>query len=256
MLGHVVAKYFASRSLTTCLSRRFDIRESDEYVDDIVQTRPDVVINCIGAIKQRTSDERTLYELNGVLPWLLRSRLPSRALFVQPSTDCVFLGDRGRYRSEEPPNATDAYGLSKALGESVRRFTNVLVVRTSIVGPELRSARGLLGWFLSQPDGSSVTGYQTHYWNGITTLEWCRVVERFIGDWSKECAIAGTLVQPCTVSVYSKYAVLSMINEVWNRKINVTTAAPSRVDRSLEPTHPSRDLRIQLEELRDWYVAK
>jgi len=80
------------------------------------------------------------------------------------STDCVFDGRRGRYRADEPPNAKDAYGLSKLVGEACVAAPNVVVLRTSIVGPPAGNGRGLLGWFLRQE--SPVDGWTDHLWNG------------------------------------------------------------------------------------------
>ena len=67
---------------------------------------------------------------------------------MQVSTDGVFSGSKGGYTEGDPPDATDVYEISKYLGEV--RYRHTITLRTSIVGHELRTSHGLLGWFLSQ----------------------------------------------------------------------------------------------------------
>ena len=69
------------------------------YVFD--QCSPDVVINCVGIIKQLDSAENLplLIETNALLPHRLAD-LSNRygARLVHISTDCVFSGEKGMYR--------------------------------------------------------------------------------------------------------------------------------------------------------------
>src|SRR5262249_25665737 len=156
--------------------------------------------------KQRSVDPRPLLELNAAFPVLLRLALPSDVVIVHPSTDCVFSGRNGPYDVDAPPDATDPYGLSKALAESIAKYPNTVVIRTSIIGvePEGR-AFGLLGWFLSQPDGATVTGFTDHRWNGITTLEWCRVSDDLL---ALRAMSRPPLVQPGTERFWTKAEML------------------------------------------------
>ncbi len=138
---------------------------------------PDVVINAVGAIKQKDLNaamEETFY-LNGMLPHLIPFLNPNqRARLIHFSTDCVFQGDRGGYRESDAPDALDLYGRSKACGEV--DYGNHLTLRTSIIGFELGSHLGLLSWLLRQPRGSSVPGYAHAIFSGLPTVTLSRTV--------------------------------------------------------------------------------
>src|SRR5688500_12355328 len=120
-------------------------------LDDV---KPDVIINAVGAIKQRDlySQINETFFINGVLPHLL-AQLAARhnARVIHFSTDCVFRGDRGNYSEADKPDVEDLYGRSKAMGEL--DYGSHLTIRTSIVGFELSGHLGLLGWFLKQRPG-------------------------------------------------------------------------------------------------------
>jgi dTDP-4-dehydrorhamnose reductase len=133
---------------------------------------PDVVINAVGAIKQRkdveSAREMTFF-VNGTLPHLLPHLNPNRrAQVVHFSTDCVFVGDRGGYVESDTPDAEDVYGRSKAVGELV--YGRHLTIRTSIIGFELRDHVSLLGWLFRQPRGSSVPGFRHAIFSGLPTV--------------------------------------------------------------------------------------
>ena len=79
-----------------------------------------------------------------------------------------FSGAKGDYTERCLPDEKSYYGRTRALGE----FDNQknLTIRTSVIGPEIKSnGVGLLHWFLSQ-DGE-VNGYSKVFWTGVTTLE-------------------------------------------------------------------------------------
>ena len=145
----------------------------------------DWIVNAAGLISQRMKDsadpmgmvEHAL-DCNVRLPARL-SRLAedSGAHFLQIGTDCVFSGLRGGYKESSPHDGSSVYAKTKSLGEAPGAL-----LRCSIVGPELSNARkfGLLEWFLSWGRGAEVPGYANCWWNGVTTLEFARVVEGLI----------------------------------------------------------------------------
>lgn len=143
--------------------------------------RPDVVINAVGAIKQRDLHarmEETFY-LNGTLPHLLPFLDPEHETrVIHFSTDCVFQGDRGGYREADAPDSLDLYGRSKACGEI--DYGNHLTLRTSIIGFELGAHLGLLGWFLRQPRGSRLSGYRKAIFSGLPTVTLSRTVYEIV----------------------------------------------------------------------------
>ena len=84
------------------------------------ELKPDVIVNCIGVIKQLSAAEDPLkaIPLNALLPHRLAAFAHDLdARLIHFSTDCVFTGEAGKYRESDPPDALDLYGRSKLLGE-------------------------------------------------------------------------------------------------------------------------------------------
>ncbi len=140
--------------------------------------RPDVVVNAIGVVKQldAASDPAVAIRINALFPHELARLARERgARLVHFSTDCVFAGKGGPYRESDPPDAPDLYGRTKLLGEV--GGPGCLTLRSSIVGHELGSAHGLLGWFLGQR-GRAVKGYARALFSGVTTDTMAALVGR------------------------------------------------------------------------------
>jgi dTDP-4-dehydrorhamnose reductase len=149
----------------------------------IEELRPDVVVNCLGIIKQRAASHETLPSLtiNSLLPHRICALIDRwDARFVHFSTDCVFSGRRGNYVENDISDAEDVYGRTKFLGEVA--YPNAITLRTSIIGRELRHHCSLLDWFLSQR-GQIIRGFRRHWWSGITTKELADVTARVVGEW-------------------------------------------------------------------------
>lgn len=143
---------------------------------------PDLVVNCIGAVKQvaAAQDPVAAITVNSLFPHqvaLACSGAGARLLHI--STDCVFSGASGGYSEAAVPDATDLYGRSKLLGEVVHEPH--LTLRTSIVGRELAGAHGLVEWFLGER-GGAVRGFRSAYFSGLTTLELARIIELVATD--------------------------------------------------------------------------
>ncbi|WP_285295201.1 dTDP-4-dehydrorhamnose reductase family protein [Aureimonas altamirensis] len=204
-----------------------DVLDSDSVAACLADLRPDVVINCVGIVKQlqAAADPLTALPVNALLPHRL-SRLCSliNARLIHISTDCVFSGLVGNYREDDKPDADDLYGRSKLLGEVCGR--NAITLRTSIIGHELSSRNGILEWFLAQTD--VVNGYSKAFFSGVTTLELSRVI--------------GGLVIPNTElngiyhvssSRISKLDLLEIFSEVYHHRINIKAVDHVVIDRSL-----------------------
>lgn len=155
-----------------------------EHALEIVN--PTVVINCAGVVPRCSVQEGPAQTIgvNAIFPhWLYELCLARDIRMIHLSTDCVFSGKRkcssgrcGRnlgYTESDAPDGTGLYALSKRLGE-----TGSLILRTSFIGPEQGTVRGLLRWFLLQSE--TVTGYARHLFTGLTTLELSRVIVRVI----------------------------------------------------------------------------
>jgi dTDP-4-dehydrorhamnose reductase len=195
MLGHVVLRLFAgSPGIEVWGSARnaaalaglpeavrkqviggIDVDNPDALAGLFARVRPQVVINAVGLVKQlaQADDPLAALPINALLPHrLARLCALSGARLVHVSTDCVFAGTRGGYVESDAPDAQDLYGRSKLLGEVDGE--HAITLRTSIIGPELGGAHGLVGWFLAQT--GSVRGYRRAVFSGLPTVELARVI--------------------------------------------------------------------------------
>lgn len=135
----------------------------------------DFIINCSGITKPQSLKNvtQTLF-INGLFPNML-SKIYKEKL-IQIATDCVFDGLSGApYKENSPQFPNDLYGLSKSMGEPIES----LVIRTSIIGPELTSSDLLLEWFKKQKN-KTLEGFTNHLWNGITTKQFARICDQII----------------------------------------------------------------------------
>lgn len=254
MLGAVVHRYLSQHGYECMTSDlRYAGRPDDPLIADVAASGADVVVNCAGITTQRQPDEGQLLMVNGLLPQHVAAILSGSQMLVHPSTDCVFRG-AGAHAVGGSPNADDPYGLSKRLGENVLHTgaPTIVVLRTSIVGPEKETARGLLAWFLAQR--GPVKGWTDHLWNGITTLAWAKLCLEFATGARPE---AGGLHHPTTATAVSKYELLNLFAETYDHRIPIEPVETGRpVDCRLEPTLEMPPLAAQLAELRDWWAAE
>lgn len=156
-----------------------DVENLETLVAAFARHRPDVVINCVGVVKQLAAASEVLASvpINTLLPHRLAQLCAvGGARLVHISTDCVFSGKVGGYRESDVPDAHDLYGTSKLWGEV--HAPDTITLRTSIIGPELNSTRSLLGWFLAQ--SGQVKGYRRAIFSGLPTVELSRVVRDLV----------------------------------------------------------------------------
>lgn len=214
--------------------------ESVKYVLESVQ--PQVVVNCVGIIKQRRQEFEQSIAVNALLPHALqRICLGMGAYLIHFSTDCVFSGERGRYTEDDLTDPEDVYGRTKQLGEVVAE--NALTLRTSIVGREKGNYKGLLEWFLHQPNGAEVTGFERAIWSGVTT-NWLSDVTAFL----VKTPLYG-LYQVAAPPV-TKYQLLNLFRTVYERQdIEITPVMQPVCDRSLRGNKFQHATGIQTPEL-------
>ncbi|CAN5652853.1 SDR family oxidoreductase [soil metagenome] len=210
-----------------------DVLGGAHVVATLLETvRPDVVVNAVGAIKQRNlaADVDGTFYLNGTLPHLLALLNPvPDARVIHVSTDCVFKGDIGAYREDMAPDATDLYGRSKAVGEL--EYGRHLTLRTSIIGFELSGYLGLLGWFFSLPRGSVVDGYTRAIYSGLPTVTLARVIEDMITSAAGLTGLYHVASEPI-----SKFDLLSRVNAAFDRGVTLVPGNAMEMDRSLDDT--------------------
>ncbi|MBU7583454.1 MAG: SDR family oxidoreductase [Nostoc sp. TH1S01] len=204
-----------------------DVENHDLLVKIFAKFRPQIVINCVGLVKQlaEANDPLLAVPLNTLLPHRLAALcLLVGARLIHISTDCVFSGDKGNYLESDLPDAKDLYGRSKLLGEV--DYQHAITLRTSIIGHELSGNRSLVGWFLSQKN--QVKGFTGAIFSGLPTVELARVVHDFV------------LPQPTLYGLYhvaakpiDKYSLLKLVAKIYDKKIEIVPEDNLRIDRSL-----------------------
>lgn len=253
MLGQMADRYFNGKAglSVTALKIRYEVSNHKEFIEHVNAHRADVVLNCIGLIKQHRPASKALYDINARLPGYLAAGLDANTVLVHPSTDCIFKGTQaGMYEVAQAHDADDDYGISKSMGElAVALRPRTMLIRTSIIGPDARpNGQGLMAWFMRQARGTSVNGYTNHLWNGITTLEWCKVVNALLEE--ARGYDRARVVQPGLIQSVSKYELLICMNKVFCRGIQVRPHEDAHsVNRSLLPSLAAPPIEHQLQEI-------
>ena len=253
MLGQMVYKYFSSKYDVEVYNKRFTIENRRVFLEEIKGFGDCIIINCIGRIKQKSSNIFDLYFVNSILPFDLANGINEGQTLIQPSTDCVYSGTNNSfYNSSNIPDAIDDYGWSKALGEkAILNKDNCYLIRVSIIGSDnTASPKGLLGWFLSNNDNEIIQGYTDHWWNGITTLEWCKKVELLVfKDENRENS--GRILQLATIEKHSKFELINYFQTTYNTKFIIQPYSSGMyTNRCLTPNYPSGHIIDQLKELK------
>ena len=221
------SKRFFNEDIAGRLISGIDVEQHDSLTQAFIRTRPDVVINCVGLIKQLADAEDPLQAIpiNALLPHrLARLCELSGTRLVHVSTDCVFAGDKGGYRESDPSDAKDLYGRSKFLGEVA--YPHTVTLRTSIIGHELQSAHGLVGWFLSQQ--GQCNGFTRAVFSGLPTVALAQIVRNVVIPRADLSGVYHIAAQPI-----SKYDLLKLIAKVYGKTIEITPSDQLVIDRSL-----------------------
>jgi dTDP-4-dehydrorhamnose reductase len=192
------------------------------------KAKPEVVINCIGIIKQlkEASDPIISLTLNSLFPHHLADLCQAiGARLFHISTDCVFSGRKGNYTEDDVPDAEDLYGRTKLLGELSR--PGCLTIRTSIFGRDFLKQSALLEWFLSNR-GGQVKGYRNAIYTGFPT----QVLAHIMGDIIEHYPDLAGLYQIASRPI-SKYMLLTKIRDAMNLDIHIIPYDDPPCDRSL-----------------------
>ena len=208
-------------------SQKADLEKLESLV---AKLRPDVVINCIGIIKQlkESKDSVASIEVNSLVPHLIsRISKNQKSKFIHFSTDCVFEGAKGNYRESDVADARDLYGLTKYMGEVAD--PHCFTFRTSIIGHELNSNLSLIDWFLAQKDKCS--GYHKAIYTGFPTVEIAKVLDEKILPALVKGDIFG--VYQLSSEPINKLELLKLVSQIYGKRIEITPSEKIIVDRSL-----------------------
>lgn len=225
MLGHMVLKYLADKCECNVIEHRFPSNEFKEKVSDF---KGDYIINCIGAIPQKTKEFSVNYELP---IWLCEK---TECKVIHPATD---------YETD-----LTEYGASKkkASDHIKAKSYNTKMLKTSVIGPETNTSRCLLSWFLNST--GDIRGFKNETWNGITTLEWSKLCWNMMCYWD-DFDIENIAQSLCI----SKYEILCAAKEIYNKNINIIPYENEYINKCLNGNIISKDIKDQLTELKKFY---
>lgn len=260
MLGSVLTRYLASigfkitevnRHGVPIVSgnefRKFSVEDGEvKLVSILSKGQYDCIINSVGIIKQKIDNSdsdsiRTAYEINSNLPLYLNNFSKNNGIpLIQIGTDCVYSGNKGKYSEKDLFDPIDVYGKSKLEGEVNSK--DVMTLRCSIIGKELSTNKSLLSWVLSQKQNALVNGFVNHMWNGVTTLDFARILAGLIKNNEYEPGIFHLIPK----NEISKFELLKEITTAFGRfdiKIKEFSAENS-VNRTLATVNPSKNAQF------------
>jgi dTDP-4-dehydrorhamnose reductase len=201
----------------------------------------DVVINCIGVVKQRghRTSEDEMIEVNAHFPHkLLRICDASGARLIHISTDCVFSGNKGNYVVTDVPDPIDIYGSSKLAGEIVDDHN--LTIRTSHVGRELTNFTSLFEWILNN-HGKKVVGYSNAIYSGLTTFSLSVVINSLLTTGSSINGLVHVASSPI-----NKFQLITELNNRLDLGIDIKIDESVVLNRSLVSSDQITQLGIEI----------
>ena len=236
VIGTTSSQYDSKSPLARILNKanwidQVDVRNLQTVENAINHAKPNVLINCVGVIKQKMDSGNIMDAIliNSLVPHQLASTCKKLGIrFIHFSTDCVFEGTPGIKYTSYTPNATDLYGTTKRLGEV--NYAPSITLRTGFVGRQLSGVEGLFEWVLSQK-GKAVSGYQNAIYSGLTTMALSRVIKQVIE------------VQPTLSGLYqvaskriNKFDLITKLNQLLQLDLLIAQNTEFMCDRSMDGT--------------------
>lgn len=224
------SKRYFSEACARQIITGIDAENTDSLTRAFSITRPEIVVNCVGLVKQlaHVDDPLQVLPVNALLPHRIASLCQvAGARLVHFGTDCVFSGNQGNYLESDVPDARELYGRSKLLGEV--DYPHAITLRTSILGHELSGHRSLVGWFLAQQ--GSVKGYAKAIFSGLPTVELASIVRDLILPHPELHGVYHVASTPI-----NKLELLQLIADIYGKNIEIIASDEWVVDRSLNAT--------------------
>lgn len=250
MLGHVLTDVLQNEyNYTVYPLTRLDVdvtnfRKVSKYLNLL---NPDIVINCTGIlVRASEADPETAKIVNAEFPrFLAHYTAKKKKKLIHISTNSIFSGRKfSYYKRTDIPDAETVYGKTKAQGESyVLAYPNTLVLRTSIIGGELKNGTGLLHWVLTNTN-QSIKGYTKVYWNGVTTLELSKLIAKII----PHDTMYG--LYHVTGEDITKYQLIKIIKGMWKKQFLLqgdnSVQSSNLLEHDIFPIRPQFDMIADL----------
>ena len=183
--------------------------------------------------KNTLSEE--FYSNNFLLPVFLSNNF--NGYIIHPSSDC-----------ENYDCDLDNYAYSKLIAYNhLKLFDNIFIIKSSIIGPELKNKKSLWEWLLNNND-NNIMGFSNHFWCGITTLEWAKIALLIIDK-----QINRNLIEAST-NIISKYSLLKILNKKLNLKKSIIKCAhKDYINRYVKSSLSIKNIENQINEMIIWY---
>jgi dTDP-4-dehydrorhamnose reductase len=234
VIGTTSSQYDSKSPLARVLDKanwidHVDVRNWQTVESAINHVKPNVLINCVGVIKQKmdSGNIKDAILINSLIPHQLAATCEKLDIrFIHFSTDCVFDGTPGIKHLTDTPNATDLYGTTKRLGEVDNG--HALTIRSSIVGCQIKGSESLFQWAIAQ-SGERISGYTNARYSGLTTKAMARTVANLIEHFPLLNGIHQIASEPI-----SKFDLLSKLNRALNLQLIIEPSDDIVVDRTLD----------------------
>ena len=224
--NNLIKSLFPSQ-LNDKIINSIDVENVDILGSLLAKVKPNIVINCIGVIKQLEQANNPLYvvPVNILLPHRLSHMCDLiNARLIHLSSDCVFSGKKGNYIETDETDPKDLYGRSKLLGEVL--YPNTITLRTSIFGHELNTSHGLIDWFLSQK--KTIKGYTNMIFSGLPNYELAKIIGDFIIPKKKLHGLYHVGAKPI-----SKFELLELVRNKYKKDLTIEPFDEIKINRSL-----------------------
>jgi dTDP-4-dehydrorhamnose reductase len=253
MIGSTLVKYFSELKIPYIEVNRegigtfpgsnaiqFDAAKGN--VQELISNFPQdtTFINLIGVIRHKIdlNNQESIQNakaVNSIFPQELTNQaLACDGRVIQIATDCIYSGKVGKYTEHSSADPIDLYGKTKFDGEY--KADNLMTLRVSVIGREIRNHIELLDWVINQSPSAEVRGFENHFWNGITSLHFAKLVGSLI---------TLNLFSPGTFHIVpgntiSKFELVSLIARLANRDdlVVLETQDTSAINRTLSTEFP------------------
>jgi len=240
MVGNGVFKYLQQNNNFEVFGtsrRKYDNKhvfkfETDSFESDLHHIPlVDYAINCIGALKNKTSIEQE--KVNTIFPKTLSSYLSQQKIkLIHISTDAVFAENTGGCDESTTPNPSKNhnkdYSQSKLKGEINQKPH--ITIRTSLIGI---GSSGLIHDILESKE-KSIKGYDNQWWSGCTTLQFAKFCEDIIlGQDIGKKANLETIIHFTPIGPITKYEIVKSVKEIFRLQKNVVREKSVPIQRFL-----------------------
>jgi UDP-N-acetylglucosamine 4,6-dehydratase len=253
MLGKCISKYFKIYGYNVVeINRKIlnitydsNILTILEQITPYIPSSQIVVINCIGKTNKVNASKEEYDLINSKFPHIMNEIcLKNNWKFIHVSTDCVFSGKNTNllkgYTETDIPDSDDYYGITKLKGECG------MTIRLSIIG------KGNC-IYTHVCNSDEINGYTNHYWSGVTTLEYAKIIHQII---SKNLYWIGVRhIVPNYI--ITKEQLIQLIKNINGLNINIIPCNTSSINNKILSSIYKTDIYInnidtQLRELKDY----